>query len=886
MPASLLPGDMTVGKVRALCAEDDDYFDALACLVDLEADVVSRRLETANGRTLLRNAFKDVWPSRQDEIAPLTVRQAREDEVRDHIATITGLDRGAVTRRLNAASDRTRVFTVFSDKWPLPDDEEADADAEGGIDYCSDAYGRELLRELRYSPEAAALPLYDYQERAVAAVARALDPLQPKILHLGTGGGKTRVANTIVARWIAERGAPVLWVTKDWRLLRQAAGDYSRRQQLARLSRLGGNGHMLHPLPDGGGGDVVYTTIQTLSRRLELGAIEAVCPTLVVWDECHWGEGGRVGRALTAFKRAGIPVLGLTATPREVSKYVVAYSKTFYELVDEGFLARADVQPAIPTGVHWAPQFHGAFKDVNRASLDELGRDQTRNQCIVDNYVKNAGKYGKTIVFACNIDHVNRLARMFVAHGVAAGAMHSQLDEGQNQNAIEAFRCGAVKVLVNMEMLTHGVDIPDVRTVFLCRPTTSDILFAQMVGRAARRDRASGKTSFYVVEFTDNVLEHGDLFETAQRFFTGSGLSADAAPSMGDSSATNHRTREHAFDPEGAPTWIPNDAAVPESLQGLWYRQGQTFGIEFELTRAGDAPVPGDPEWLRVAEAIRLHVTTATMAVAPGVLTTYVGSEGDKDTSVWNVEHDASVGWEVTSPILWNEDGFTEVDSVCRALEQAAGSLGLHLSARTGTHIHLGWRGASADELIRAIRLVRLFEPALATLVAPSRIASFNGSRYDTREPNEYCRPISSVFGLQALRRLRTKEDVMAHVQDPETRYVTFNVRPLASIGTVEVRLHSGTVEARKILLWVSLWQQLLWAATYWPVVPDIDDAVVLTPRWDIIDLARTWLPPATQAEQARLLERLAERRAEVVEHWGQHPDLAPWLACASQWQA
>ena len=104
---------------------------------------------------------------------------------------------------------------------------------------------------------------------------------------------------------------------------------------------------------------------------------------------------------------------------------------------------------------------------------------------------------------------------------------------------------------------------------------------------------------------------------------------------------------------------------------------------------------------------------------------------------------------------------------------------------------------------------------ALATLVAPSRVAFFDGARYDTQVANAYCAPTSTAFPAEALGPRTTASDLKARSEAHDQRYVALNLVPLWKVGTVEVRLHSGTTDAAKVLLWVSLWQQLLWAAEH-----------------------------------------------------------------------
>ena len=69
---------------------------------------------------------------------------------------------------------------------------------------------------------------------------------------------------------------------------------------------------------------------------------------------------------------------------------------------------------------------------------------------------------------------------------------------------IELYRSGEIKVLVNVNILTEGVDLPMTKTVFLTRPTVSTILMTQMVGRALRGTKAGGTADAYIVSFVDN----------------------------------------------------------------------------------------------------------------------------------------------------------------------------------------------------------------------------------------------------------------------------------------------------------------------------------------------------------------------------------------------
>jgi hypothetical protein len=75
-----------------------------------------------------------------------------------------------------------------------------------------------------------------------------------------------------------------------------------------------------------------------------------------------------------------------------------------------------------------------------------------------------------------------------------------------NHEVIRRFRDPdeELEVLVNVQILTEGVDVPEIQTVFLTRPTSSEILLRQMIGRALRGPKAGGTEVAYIVSFEDH----------------------------------------------------------------------------------------------------------------------------------------------------------------------------------------------------------------------------------------------------------------------------------------------------------------------------------------------------------------------------------------------
>lgn len=107
----------------------------------------------------------------------------------------------------------------------------------------------------------------------------------------------------------------------------------------------------------------------------------------------------------------------------------------------------------------------------------------------------------KTIVFAVNQMHAETLCNEFKNAGVACDfAVSSRKDA---QQVIRNFKENKFNVLINVQILTEGSDVPDIHTVFLTRETNSESLLMQMIGRGLRGEKASGTKDAYIVAFHD-----------------------------------------------------------------------------------------------------------------------------------------------------------------------------------------------------------------------------------------------------------------------------------------------------------------------------------------------------------------------------------------------
>jgi hypothetical protein len=70
---------------------------------------------------------------------------------------------------------------------------------------------------------------------------------------------------------------------------------------------------------------------------------------------------------------------------------------------------------------------------------------------------------------------------------------------------IEEFRAGRLQFLCNYGVLTTGFDAPKIRAVIIARPTTSVVLYEQMIGRGMRGPLNGGTEECQVIDLQDNI---------------------------------------------------------------------------------------------------------------------------------------------------------------------------------------------------------------------------------------------------------------------------------------------------------------------------------------------------------------------------------------------
>jgi DNA repair protein RadD len=109
-------------------------------------------------------------------------------------------------------------------------------------------------------------------------------------------------------------------------------------------------------------------------------------------------------------------------------------------------------------------------------------------------------------VFACSIEHAELLAFCLNQSGRTAAVVTGDTPRFERLARLRAFNEKRIQFLCNVAVLTTGFDAPRVDTVCITRPTTSALLYEQMVGRGLRGPRNGGTNRCLVLDVQDAGL--------------------------------------------------------------------------------------------------------------------------------------------------------------------------------------------------------------------------------------------------------------------------------------------------------------------------------------------------------------------------------------------
>lgn len=415
-------------------------------------------------------------------------------------------------------------------------------------------------------------PLRPYQEQAIRAAEASIgDGQRAILLAMATGTGKTKTCIALIYRLLkAQRFRRILFLVDRSALGEQAANAFkdTRMEKLQTFADIFGIKELEHPSPDGDTA-VHIATVQGMVQRVLYTAEDTEPPPIdqydcIVVDECHRGylldrelsdtelsfRGyddyiSKYRRILDYFDAVKV---GLTATPALHTTQIFGlpvYTYSYREAVIDGYLV--DYEP--PVQIHTELSSHGmTWRIGEEVKVYDTGRQQielfkapdeiklkvedfnrkviTRafNEVVCDYLAQelDPASLRKTLIFCVSDSHADLVGDLLKQ------AFEKQYGSVEDDAVIKI--TGAAdrplqlirryknerlpNVAVTVDLLTTGVDVPEICNLVFLRQVSSRILFDQMLGRATRLCDFDGdevKESFRVFDAVRIFEAVGDM---------------------------------------------------------------------------------------------------------------------------------------------------------------------------------------------------------------------------------------------------------------------------------------------------------------------------------------------------------------------------------------
>ncbi len=419
-----------------------------------------------------------------------------------HTALFDGLEWNVRLSSMDAAHVIDRVRMMFESHWASELFDSYDPAVNG--DELAQALAEHDRRSLGEASTISFANLdvrpYPHQQRMLDAlmIERDRHDRHRNLVVAATGTGKTVVA-ALDYRQLRERWGDVslLFVAHREEILRQSLATYRAVLRREDFGEIHGGGQVAQ-------GRHVFAMIQSLGEA-RIANVASNAFDVVVVDEFHHAAADSYDRLLNHLEPREL--LGLTATPerldgRDVTDWFdhrIAVELRLWEAIDQGFLVPFQYfGVADGTDLSQLTWRRGGYAPEELSNL--LTNDDIRVAKLLEaiqRIVLDPGQM-RALGFCVSKENARYMARKFTNAGLASIALTGDDSTDVRDQGLRNLKAGRIRCVFSVEVLGEGVDVPDVDTVLLLRPTQSATLFTQQLGRGLRR--AQGKSSLTVLD--------------------------------------------------------------------------------------------------------------------------------------------------------------------------------------------------------------------------------------------------------------------------------------------------------------------------------------------------------------------------------------------------
>jgi len=316
---------------------------------------------------------------------------------------------------------------------------------------------------------------YKLRKYQIDVINKTLNTTKSTLIQIPTGGGKTLISKEIINE-IVKQNKKILFVVPKLILMEQTINVFKElNPQIYHGNKKYDNN-----------ANIFISTIQTSSQRND------IIFDVIFVDEIHYGYDGKMLERLKSTHQNS-RLIGLSATPYTKSGKliegfdVVLNNYDMKYLINHKYLSPLKSYELVQMDLSNVKITGG---DYNLQELSKVVSNKHLISDIIYETKKFVAEHKKTIVFAVDIKHATLLENAYRKIGFDASAVHSKLSKDILKERFEAFekKSDIPKILVSVMMITTGFDMPEVDCAVLARPTKSQNLYKQMVGRILRID--------------------------------------------------------------------------------------------------------------------------------------------------------------------------------------------------------------------------------------------------------------------------------------------------------------------------------------------------------------------------------------------------------------
>lgn len=400
----------------------------------------------------------------------------------------------------------------------------------------------------------------DYQVEAIKSIEEAIKDGKKRILlAMATGTGKTRTAIALMYRLLKHKRARRILYLVDRNSLGQQTADAIKDNKIGNLSiaSIYGVKELKDKLPDAST-KIQIATVQGMIKRLFYNDDKEEKPSVgqydfIIVDEAHRGyaedkelsekeyhfydQNDYVSQYRRVVDYFDATAIGMTATPALQTTDIFGkpvYSYSYQQAVLDNYLVDHDAPTIIKTklsqeGIHFKKGaeidlFDQASESIKSEKLPDNMNFEVKdfnkrvitesfNRVVCDYLAQNClnpndPELGKTLIFAATDSHADMVVRLLKESFKNAG---NPVDDDAIEkitgsirhpnNEIKLFKNEKnPNIAVTVDLLTTGVDVPEITNLVFLRRVQSRILYEQMLGRATRLCPEIHKSVFHIYD--------------------------------------------------------------------------------------------------------------------------------------------------------------------------------------------------------------------------------------------------------------------------------------------------------------------------------------------------------------------------------------------------